>query len=445
MATDIQSPTPDYTMTIDGVAKSGLKKVGTLGASFIGYPKATNATVAITPAVARTSCVVRPYRSGRTITKSGNTFSFQTVPGEKVSVEFDGDLTKPFFLFHDIPDPVSNATYQADPNCIYYGPGTHTGQGEIVVGVGQTLFVADGARVEGYVRCGGGLSSSPRAAGTIKIRGRGIIDSTAYSGRPLRANKVDKIDIEGPIFVGQDAWGVVLRECGTATVSSVVDNIKSINELRTAGGTPDGIDLVGCRNTTVKNSFVRSYDDGIAIKNAKDGWGGNVQDITIDNIVIWNGEGGNGVEIGYETGPSGSWITNVNYNKLRIIHKKAKTPTYRRAAISIHNAGPCAVYDISYNDVVVEDCEENFMYFSVIQDPDYPLGGIGSVHDITVTGFNVSGGLSNLPVQVRGYDSSHKIYNVSISGMIDHGVAQNTKALANVQESFTDTATITVT
>ena len=58
-----------------------------------------------------------------------------------------------------------------------------------------------------------------------------------------------------------------------------------------------GIDLVGCSNDTLKNSFVRAWDDCLCVKTDNTGNSGN---IAFSNCVIWV-DLAQAMEIAYET------------------------------------------------------------------------------------------------------------------------------------------------
>lgn len=89
--TDLVWPSPDYTVKVDGVAVTSVSR--SPSGSYASYADNHEVKVEVKPAVPRTACVVRPYRSGRVVTMSAGKASFTTLPGEEVSVEFNGDLS----------------------------------------------------------------------------------------------------------------------------------------------------------------------------------------------------------------------------------------------------------------------------------------------------------------------------------------------------------------
>lgn len=86
--TDLVWPGHDYTVKVDGVAVTSVSR-----SPSGSYADNHEVKLEVKPAVPRTACVVRPYRSGRVVTMSAGKSSFTTLPGEEVSVEFNGDLS----------------------------------------------------------------------------------------------------------------------------------------------------------------------------------------------------------------------------------------------------------------------------------------------------------------------------------------------------------------
>jgi hypothetical protein len=92
-----------------------------------------------------------------------------TVPGpmRKMAVIFNNDwVTHPLLVF---ADPLEvNPPAGPSANVLYYGPGVHN-PGQIQINSGQTLYLAGGAYVKGWIE-ESGLNS-------VKILGRGILSA----------------------------------------------------------------------------------------------------------------------------------------------------------------------------------------------------------------------------------------------------------------------------
>ncbi|MCF0234032.1 MAG: hypothetical protein HUK22_03530, partial [Thermoguttaceae bacterium] len=113
----------------------------------------------------------------------------------RFSVETNG-REHPLLVFVNPPErdvPAADAE-----NVVYYGPGVHD-VGKIALGSNQTLYLAAGALVKGGIdACGE----------NIKIRGRGVLDSTPWewpkgpTGHVVHMHESKNVSIEGIIVRG---------------------------------------------------------------------------------------------------------------------------------------------------------------------------------------------------------------------------------------------------
>jgi hypothetical protein len=338
-----------------------------------------------------TSASVRPLRHGIEPRKTGaRTLEFDIAPSidpTHLVIEINGnEPDEPLYLF---AGPMQDFPTKADPTVhAVFGAGTlyQAGQngitksGDLVVPPGKKIVIEGGAVVRARIVVGATSATGTGSQG-CQVLGRGVVDTSALPqpgsnmtlfGKPFRCYKGRSVLVDGPIFIGAQTWG--FRVFGSDTVK--VNNAKIFNGLP---GTPDGLDVMASKNVTVQNTFIRSYDDAIAVKNEKDSmdgdWSGPVSGIKVWKCVLWNGNAGNVLEIGwetggYETGKTGNYIRNVLFEDIDIVNKTAKPKTNRRAALSIHNAdgtgpgqdqGHGMVSNITYRNIRVERCSENYV------------------------------------------------------------------------------------
>ena len=88
--------------------------------------------------------------------------------------------------------------------------------------------------------------------------------------------------IEGITLKDSMFWSLIVRN---HCENIVIDNIKIIGQWRYNS---DGIDICSSKNVTVKNSFVRSFDDCFVarapyLKDETE----DVENITVENCVMW--------------------------------------------------------------------------------------------------------------------------------------------------------------
>ena len=216
---------------------------------------------------------------------------------EQFVIEFgDGTTNRMPTALHVFANPPFKYTHV--PNEIYFGPGEHD-VGVIAPTNGQTVCIAEGATVYGSIFVD--------RAENVRIVGRGILDSSrvnradrntaiyrhvkslghadgtaARACTNFQAFRCRNLYVEGVIFRDSPRWSFILRnECDGV----LVENVKLIGMWRYNS---DGIDVCASRNVTIRNSFVRSYDDcfvarGVCLEEES----GPVENVTIENCVLW--------------------------------------------------------------------------------------------------------------------------------------------------------------
>ncbi|MEN6600789.1 MAG: glycosyl hydrolase family 28 protein, partial [Bryobacteraceae bacterium] len=197
-------------------------------------------TVAVRP----TSRGIHPAVKGRTIT-------FVLPRPGQYTVELDG----PHHALHLFANPPeTDAPTAGDPNVLYFGPGVHR-PGKILLKSGQTVYIAGGAVV--YTAING------KDVSGVRILGRGIVDTSEFERDQgpgsIRFLNSSDVKVEGLILRDPDLW------CLTAFGSRRVDisNVKLIGLWRYNS---DGIDICNSEDVTIRDSFVRAFDDSIVLK-----------------------------------------------------------------------------------------------------------------------------------------------------------------------------------
>lgn len=244
---------------------------------------------------------------------------------------------------------------------IYYGAGEHKAD-LIWLESDQTLFIDEGAVVYGVVYA--------KDAENIKIMGRGVLDASPYrrgnddnpGGREvidalldrgfspvdmkyhgnLVLNRCKNCLIEGVILKDAPMWSTIIRNgCENITV----DNIKIVGQWRYNS---DGINICTSKNVTVKNSFIRSFDDCIITRGAYlEGEDGNVEDILVENCVLWC-DWGKCIETW--CGHKPTEIKNIVFKNNYLIHLSA-------VALNItvwYGSHKSVVKDITYENIYID-------------------------------------------------------------------------------------------
>lgn len=283
------------------------------------------------------SVAVRPRSRGIRPSLKGNTIRFRLARPGQFTVELDG----PHHALHLFADPPeADAPPAGGPSVMYFGPGVHR-PGAIDLKSGQTIYVAGGAVV--YTSIHG------RGVDHVRVLGRGIIDTSEFErgkgGGSIRLTDCSDVKVDGVILRDPDVWGLSAFGCRNVAVSRV----KLVGLWRYNS---DGIDMCNTENVTVRDSFIRSYDDSLVLKGLKGRSGGAgpsydgrpVRNIRASGLVIWC-DWGRALEIGAET--CAPEISDVIFRDIDVIRTT-------HIGMDIQHGDRAAVHDIRFEDVRVE-------------------------------------------------------------------------------------------
>ena len=264
-------------------------------------------------------------------------------------------------------------TKKPEGDVIYYGPGEHKAD-LIWLESNQTLYIDEGAVVYGVVYA--------KDAENVRVMGRGVLDASPYrrgnddaeGGREviddllsrgftpvdmkyhgnLVLNHCKNCLVEGIVLRDAPMWSTIIRnDCENITI----DNIKIVGQWRYNS---DGINICTSKNVTVKNCFVRSYDDCIITRGAYlEGECGNVENATVKNCVLWC-DWGKCMETW--CGQKPTEIKNIRFEDICIIHLNATAMNITVWYGSDHSV----VNGVSYENVFIDiDREKGINYLEV--------------------------------------------------------------------------------
>jgi hypothetical protein len=276
---------------------------------------------------------IRPKEYGIEPIVEGKTIKFILNNPCQFVVEVNGSH-QALHIFANPIEPIN--IDKADTKVHYYGPGVHEA-GVIKLNSNETVYIDGGAIVYGVI-----ASENTR---NIKILGRGILDASKIErgGAPnmISLKNVRNAFISGIILRDPHEWTVVPSNCDSITI----DNIKLIGLWRYNS---DGIDLVNSKNITIRNSFVRSFDDNIVIKGLKQAYNeqnNTIENIKVDNCVLWN-DWGRALELGAEI------VTDTMKN---ITFSNCYIPHFTTVALDIQNCDKGYVKNVRFENISIED------------------------------------------------------------------------------------------
>lgn len=303
---------------------------------------------------------IRPLSRDLSAHRDGNRITVTVDHPMQFTVEIDGH----HHALHVFADPIAQ---KPSGEVIYFGPGEHRAD-LIWLESNQTLYLEEGAVVYGVVYA--------KDAENVKIMGRGIIDSSPYrrgnddheGGREIIDALLEKgfshVDmkyhgnlvfnhcknccVNGIILRDAPMWSTIIRnDCENI----VLDNIKIIGQWRYNS---DGINICTSKNVTVKNCFIRSFDDCIITRGAYlEGENGNVENAIIENCVLWC-DWGKAMETW--CGQKPTEIKNILFKNNRIIHMNSVAMNITVWYGSDHSVVNGVRYENIFVDVDDQNC-----------------------------------------------------------------------------------------
>jgi hypothetical protein len=429
-----ESPSPDYTISVDGQPVPVYRAVTHLRDkkySIAYFDFSGTATVTIKTKLPLDRLQILPAKYGFTPTINGNEATFTVDRPFNISFEPIG-FNSPLELFGNPVDP--NPPKPTDPNVVYFGPGVHK-PGIINLTSGQTLFIAGGAVVKAGVQAVGD---------NIRITGRGILDGNDWPhGKGPTYHLVD-------IFGGHNDTleNLILRGAFHWTVCAQRSSGITIRNIRICGsrvGNDDGIDPCNCSNIDIEDCFIRTDDDCIAVK-------GTSGDLPIDGIRIngcslWS-DWANVFRIGFESRAPA--MRNVTVSDIDVIHA-LNTANKHVFVFEIQPGGNMAMENLLFENIRINgEFPQNLVSLQPMPissgwgvGPGKPVGdsvlppgktppeshivptspGDGPyIHNVIFRNINVSGPDSPDAIVLHGLDDRRNIDNVLFEDFSRHGV-----------------------
>lgn len=379
--------------------------------------------------------VVRPLAQGIVPRVDGSTITFEIEKPGVYTVEYNDSALTAMYVFANAID--YDAPTESMDNVKYIGPGAWSIE-SLSMTDGMELYISGGAIVQGTINATG--------ASDIKISGHGFFDGSnneswmlnGYAAYvPINLSKCRNVDISGVAVLNPNAWCVNLYNCSDVNI----DGIKIIS----ARPNGDGITIQSCQNVTVKNSFIRTWDDSLVVKNYAPESDSDSVNITFDNCQVWT-DLAQSMEIGYETNKGNKIrpvIQNITFQNITVLHN------FHKPVMSIHNADNCVISDIRYTNIIVEDASmgkgdsgNNAQLIDInnLKSSWTTVQNRGSISDVVFDGVYVLDGDDTIdfiegnfcPIRIQGYDESALCSNITVNDLYLLGEAVSDE---NVREN----------
>ena len=349
------------------------------------------------------------------------TVEFTLQRPEYLSVEFNGERKQNLHVFADSlltetytgdePGTInwtgknSQDVFLQDARLIYFGPGVHKPKdlpsGEIKIPSHTTVYLAPGAVVRARLIVD--------RAEDVRIIGRGII---AHPLRGIEITYSKDVLVDGVTVLNPQHYTVY----GGQSENITIRNIKSFS----ARSWTDGIDLMCCRHVKVRNVFLRTSDDCIALYNHRWWYWGGSEDIDISRATLWC-DFAHPVNMGShgdDRSETGETLKNVRIHDCDIIYHKGN------GMLCISCGDKNTVRDVVYDSIRIDDILQARLFeMRVVYGEKYNRAPGNRIEDIHYRNISVTRSEGNInPSLVVDYDAKrgvgdYTLENVTVNGL----------------------------
>ncbi|WP_339243856.1 glycosyl hydrolase family 28 protein [Paenibacillus sp. FSL R10-2796] len=295
---------------------------------------------------------------------------------------------------------------------IYFMPGLHQFENPMLhIPSGTTVYIAGGALL-----CGSIMIDH---AENVVVRGRGVLyladmEKTTYL-RGVQIQHSEQIEIEGIITLDPPHYSIYIG----ASKHIRIHNFKAFSTR----GWCDGIDMMASSNVDIKDVFLRTSDDCIAIYGSRGEYYGDSRHITVKDSILW-ADVAHAMHVGIHGDHQhiGDFIENIWFENIDVLEHHEPQENYW-GVMAICAGDNNTVRKVTFKNIRVEDFELGQLFdVRVVWNKTYnPVPGrcIENIEfsDITYNGKNTN------PSRIFGYDEERGVkdiyfYNLQINGEV---------------------------
>ena len=345
---------------------------------YVSYATTNAIEVTVTPANPWQKADVRPQSRGISVQRQGNSAVFTLSEPRNAVVEFDGERFGNLALFIGAPlESTGKETYR-------FGPGYHKLTEPLALKSNESLWVDEGAFIEGSVNV--------IEATNVTVRGRGVIRS-ARKG----------LDADAAVFVKRSKnvkiEGIIGRSCPVGESRDVSFNdVKVITSTRWG----DGLNVFASTNVTYKTVFVRSSDDCTTAYATRLGHKGGVQHVVMEDAILWADQahpimiGLHGDAVKHDT------IEDLTYRDIDILDQNEAQVDYQ-GALAINCGDNNTVKDVLFEDIRIEKLRSGSpIHIKVVFNSKYCAAPGAGVENVTFRRIDVNDPTPGMSI-VTGY------------------------------------------
>lgn len=314
-------------------------------------------------------------------------------------------------IFIDAPE--TDIPAKDKPGHIFIGEGECLEKDLLELSAGETLYIASGGVFAGQL-----ISQSQN---DITIRGGGIFKGSGKGCQPkfkrgMVIANTDNIKIQGVKIINPPSWTVHLGACNKVHI----DRIRIISGP--AGGT-DGVDVVGCTDVLIENSFFDTHDDCVVIKSMvhpgldelipENDFAKDVSNVEVRQCTLLSQSGGSAMEIGYEL--RCDHVRNIHFHDIDVL-----CVNNFGSVFGIHNGDHAEISDVVWENIRVEHHYDKLIDFRILFSRWNTDAERGQVHDITLRNIEIYRSIYNQGYTsslIGGWDEEHQVKNIFIQNL----------------------------
>ncbi|RPJ39887.1 MAG: hypothetical protein EHM35_01080, partial [Planctomycetaceae bacterium] len=292
----------------------------------------------------------------------------------------------------------TNAPKEGDPNVVYFGPGVHKPE-KIVLGTGQTMYLAGGAVVKAEVLVEGMK---------IRICGRGILDGSDWEwrkgpiGNLIAIRNSSDVEVNGITLRGSSHWTIVPNDSRNVTIRNVkLCNSRVQND--------DGINPCNSQNVLITDCFIRSDDDCVALKGLNlSGTNSNVESITVENSTLWC-DRARIFLLGHES--RAEFMRDITLRNLDIIH-------FTMTAFLLEPGEDMHLEDVTIEDIrVYGEGQRELIRLRPVVNQYMRKKVPGFIQDVQFRNVTLEGKPGEYLIQIEGADAEHNVRDVTFENV----------------------------
>ena len=372
---------------------------------------------------------IRPYSKQIKYSRNGNTVEFKVTKACNLSFEINGDIYRNLQIYcNDFETQIPN---EKDSKVIYLKAGLHNADNckyNEMYGTRPVLYLRDNQVL--YLEGGAYLEASVSVIGSnTKIIGRGVIDLLfsnaddckfeSLSSKYMHMNgicftKCNNVLVQGVIIRNSTSYAVMGKSCSNVTI----DNLKTF----ACHTWSDGIDMMSSHDITIKNCFIRSSDDSIAIYASRWEEKGDSYNWNVKDTILWC-DHAHTVNIGTH-GSQNEFnrdeIYNIYFDNIDILEVNSPYPAYW-GAIAMSVGDENIIRDCVFQNIRMDDYTMSSMFYLRVQiNTSYNPNPGYLIDNITFKNITYNGDCPNLS-RIGGYSSDRLVKNVAFENIVING------------------------